>query len=74
MGAVGSKVPLSIFDNVFWKLYLCHLVSKHRTQYQIERNCTVEILIDGRVLKMSKILRELCDELGQGIFSASTDF
>ena len=48
--------------------------SKHRTPNQIERNCIVEVLIDGGVLEMSKIMSEHHNELGQEFLSESTDF
>lgn len=74
MGALGCKVLWSICDNAFWKLYLCHLDSKHRTPYQIERNYITEDVIVGGVFKMSKILNEHHYELGQGFLCASTGF
>ena len=38
LAAVGSKVPLSIFDNYYIKLYLRQLNPKHRSQHRLERN------------------------------------
>ncbi len=36
MAAVGSNIPLSIFDNVMFKNYIRRLDSKHRTPYRLE--------------------------------------
>ena len=38
LAAVGSKVPLSIFDNDHVRLYLCQLNPKHRSPHRLERN------------------------------------
>jgi hypothetical protein len=54
MAAVGSNVPLSIFDNVMFKNYLQHLDSKHRAQYCLERMRIIEVLMDGAMQELSK--------------------
>ncbi len=74
MAAVGSNIPLSIFDNVMFKNYLRCLDSKHRTPYRLERTRIIEVLMDGAMQELSRIIKERRDVLEEGFVSASTDF
>jgi hypothetical protein len=74
MAAVGSNIPLSIFDNVMFKNYLRRLDSKHRTPYRLERTRIIEVLMDGAMQELSRIIKERRDVLEEGFVSASTDF
>ncbi len=74
MAAVGSNIPLSIFDNVMFKNYLRCLDSKHRTPYRLERTRIIEVLMDGAMQELSRIIRERRNVLEEGFVSASTDF
>ena len=74
MAAVGSNIPLSIFDNVMFKNYLRRLDSKHRTPYRLERTRIIEVLMDGAMQELGRIIRERRNVLGEGFVSASTDF
>jgi hypothetical protein len=74
IAAIGSKVPLAIFDNEFMKIYLHGLDSKHQTPYRRERNRIVEVIMDYVALEFSKIVSERRSVLGGGFISVSTDF
>lgn len=74
MAAVGSNVPLSIFDNAMFKTYLHALDSKHRTPYRLERTRIIEVIMDGAMQELSRMITDRRSVLGQGFVSASTDF
>ena len=74
MAAVGSNVPLAIFDNAMFKTYLRRLDSKHRTPYRLERTRIVEVLMDGAMQELSRMITDRRSVLGEGFVSASTDF
>lgn len=74
LAAIGSKTPLSIFDNRFMKNYTSALNSKHRTPYPLERNRIVIVVIDYVMSEFTKILCERREELGDAFISATTDF
>jgi hypothetical protein len=74
MAAVGSNVPLSIFDNVMFKNYLRRLDSKHRAPYCLERTRIIEVLMDGAMQELSRMIKECRNILREGFVSASTDF
>ena len=74
MAAVGSKVPLSIFDNQILRQYLYALNDRHSPPHRLERTRIVEVMIDYAMLEFSKIVAERREELGDGIASASIDF
>lgn len=46
MAAVGSKVPLSIFDNQILRQYLSALNDRHTPPHRLERTRIVEVMID----------------------------
>jgi hypothetical protein len=74
MAAVGSNVPLSIFDNVMFKNYLRHLDSKHRAPYHFEWMRIIEVLMDGAMQELSRMIKECRNILREGFVLASTDF
>jgi hypothetical protein len=74
MAAVGSNMPLSIFDNVVFKNYLRHLDSKHRAPYHLERTRIIEVLMGGAMQELSRMIKERCNMHREGFVSASTDF
>jgi hypothetical protein len=74
MATVGSNVPLSIFDNVMFKNYLRRLDSKHRAPYCLERTRVIEVLMDGAMQELSRMIKERRNILREGFVSASTDF
>jgi hypothetical protein len=49
---VGSKTPLSIFDNVFMHQYLKMLDPKHTPPYRLERVRFIEVLIDTAMMEL----------------------
>jgi hypothetical protein len=57
MAAVGSNVPLSIFDNVMFKNYLWHFDSKHRAPYCLERTRIIEVLMDDAMQELSRMIK-----------------
>ena len=72
--AVGSKVPLSIFDNDYIKAYIHQLDPKHRQPHQLERTRIVEVIMDLGMLEFKQIVNERRDELGNSFVSVTTDF
>ena len=58
MAAVGSKVPLSIYDNNCVKSYLHKLNSRHCSPHQLERNCIIEVIIDLVMLEFKNVIDE----------------
>ena len=64
MGAVGGKVPLSLFNNHSFKTYLHHLNPKHRRPHRLERNRILEVMIDFAQLEFKKIVDERRNKLG----------
>ncbi len=74
IAAVGSKIPLAIFDNIFMRIYLNSLNSKHRPPYCLERIRIVEIMADCVMLEFTRILEELRDAVGGALMSAAIDF
>jgi hypothetical protein len=74
MAAVGSNMPLSIFDNAMFKTYIRRLDSKHRTPYRLERTRIIEVMMDGAMQELSRMISERRSVLGHGFVSASTDF
>jgi hypothetical protein len=74
IAAVGSKIPLAIFDNIFMRLYLNSLNSKHQPPYRLERIRIVEIMADYVMLECSRILEERREAVGGALMSAANDF
>ena len=74
IAAVGSKIPLAIFDNIFMRLYLKSLNSKHRPTYCLERIRIVEIMADCVMLECSRILEEHREAVGGAMMSTAIDF
>ena len=56
--AVGGKLPLSVFDNVFVRSYLAQLNLRHRPPYQLERIHIIECMIDYTKLELGLIMAE----------------
>ena len=67
--AVGGKVPLSLFDNDFFKIYLRHLNAKHRGPHRLERNRIIEVMMDIAMLEFKKIVDERREELVNAFLS-----
>ena len=74
LAAVGSKQPLSIFDNVFMRSYINKLNPRHRPPYWLERNRIVECMIDYVMMELGKIMKDRRSELGDGFVSGCIDF
>ena len=74
IGAVASKQPLSVFDNLFMRDYIHKLNPKHSIPYRLERNRIIEVLIDIAMAEVRQILTERRDELGEAFASANIDF
>lgn len=71
--AVGSKSPLSIFDNERMKQYLARIAPGHSPPHRRERNRIVSVLMDGMMLEISKILSERRQELHHAFVSGTID-
>lgn len=56
------------------KQYFCHVDTKHRTPYHLESNHIDEVMIDGAMLELKKIISEHCEEFGVGFSSSTSDF
>ncbi len=74
IAAVGSKIPLVIFDNIFTRLYLNSLNSKHQPPYCLEKIRIVEIMAGYVMLECSRILEERREAFGGALMSAVIDF
>lgn len=74
LGAVGSKQPLSIFDNKHMRAYIQRLNPRHQPPYRLERVRIVEVLIDYVALEISRIVKERRSVLGEAFASGSIDF
>ena len=72
--AVGGKLPLSVFDNVFVRSYLAQLNPRHRPPYQLERIRIIECMIDYAKLELGLIMAEHRMELLSGFLSGTIDF
>jgi hypothetical protein len=70
--AVGGKLPLSVFDNVFVTNYLVQLNPEHCPPYQLERIRIIECMIDYAKLKLGLIMAECCLKLLSGFLSETT--
>jgi hypothetical protein len=74
MAGVSSNMPLNVFDTAMFKQYLCPLDSKHCSPHCLERIQIIEVLMDGAMLELSRIITNCCKALDEGFVSASTDF
>ncbi len=74
MAGVSSNMPLNVFDTAMFKQYFCCLDSKHCSPYCLERTRIIEVLMDGAMLELSRIITNCCKALNEGFDSASTDF
>jgi hypothetical protein len=72
--AVGGKLPLSVFDNVFVRSYLMQLNPMHRPPYRLERIRIIECMIDYAKLELGLIMAERRLELLSGFLSGTIDF
>jgi hypothetical protein len=74
MAGVSSNMPLNVFDTAMFKQYLPCLDSKHRSPYHLKRTRIIEVLMDGAMLELSRIITDHHKALDEGFVSASTDF
>jgi len=72
--AVGGKLPLSVFDNVFVRSYLMQLNPMHCPPYRLERIRIIECMIDYAKLELGLIMAERRLELLSGFLSGTIDF
>ena len=72
--AVGTKSPLSIFDNTFFLNYLAKIALQHSLPHALERNCLVEVVLDGAMMELARILSEQRVELYNSFMSGTIDF
>jgi hypothetical protein len=72
--AVGGKLPLSVFDNVFVRDYLAQLNPKHRPPYRLEHICIIECMIDYAKLELGLIMAECRLEQLSGFLPGTIDF
>ncbi len=56
--AVGGKLPLFLFGNVFVREYLAQLNPKHHPPYCLECICIIECMIDYVKLELGFIMEE----------------
>ncbi len=61
--AVGGKLPLSVFENVFVRDYLAKLKPKHRPPYWLEHIRIIEYMINYVKLELGLIMAECRMEL-----------
>jgi hypothetical protein len=73
-GAVGGKLPISLFENVFVREYLAQLNPKHHPPYCLERICIIECMIDFVKLELGFIMEECRLELLSGFLSGTIIF
>ena len=74
MAAVASKIPLSVFKNVYFRGYLQSLDPKHSPPDNLKINRIIEVLIDAGVLEFVKICNDRRKLLRHGFISSTTDF
>jgi hypothetical protein len=74
MAAVASKIPLSVFKNVYFRNYTQSLDPKHNPPDHLKINRIVEVLADAGVLEFVKICNERRKLLRHGFISTTTDF
>ncbi len=67
-------MPLNVFDTAMFKQYLHHLDSKHSSPYCLKRTRIIDVLMDGAMLELSRIMTDCHKALDEGFVSASTDF
>ncbi len=72
--AVGGKLPLSVFENVFVRDYLAQLNPKHHPPYRLERIRIIQCMIDYVKLELGLIMAERRMELLSGFLSGTIDF
>jgi hypothetical protein len=72
--AVGGKLPLSVFENVFIREYLAQLNPKHHPPYCLERIRIIEYMIDYAKLELGFIMEESHLESLSGFLSGTIDF
>lgn len=74
LAAVASNVPLSIFSNDYWRIYLKSLDPMHNPPHHLEVTRIVECAIDIAMAEFVSIVSERRAELSHGFVSLSTDF
>ena len=74
MAAVSSKSPLSIFDNDRMLQYLGRIAPGHSPPHCRERNRILQVIMDGLMLEIKRIVAERRKELLNAFASGSIDF
>ena len=74
MAGVSCKVPLSVFNDVYFRNYTRSLDPKHRPPHFLEINRIIEVMIDGAVLEFTRIVNERRALLQKSFISMTTDF
>ncbi|EJK63933.1 hypothetical protein THAOC_15380 [Thalassiosira oceanica] len=74
LAAVGSKSPLSIFDNTHFLNYLAKIAPQHTPPNKLERTRLVEVILDGAMMELSRIISERRAELYDSFMSGTIDF
>ena len=72
--AVSSKIPVSVFSNDCFRIYISSLDPKHKLPHHLEVNRIIEVMIDYAMMELSRIIAERRRELSEGFISLSSDF
>jgi hypothetical protein len=72
--AVGGKLPLFLFENVFVREYLAQLNPNHHPPYCLECIHIIECMIDYAKLELGFIMEEHRLELLSGFLSGTINF
>jgi hypothetical protein len=72
--AVGGKLPLSLFENVYVREYLAQLNPKHHPPNCLEHIHIIECMIDYAKLELGFIKEERRLELLSGFLSGTINF
>ena len=62
--SAGCKLPLSVFDNDYFRSYVHGLDKKHTPPHRLERLRILEVMMDGGMMEFAKIVkvrRRNCD-------------
>ncbi len=57
LAEVGSKTPLSIFDNIFMRQYLKMLDPKYPPPYRLEHVRIMEVLMDATMMEFVRVAK-----------------
>ncbi len=72
--AIASKTPLSLFDNLQMKEYLCKLNPKHSPPDRLEQTCILEFMMDAAMKELVQMLTECREQLHEGFVLGRIDF